>query len=326
MNPQFDDSAAATQDRLGELKRAIIAFARRASTEISPHDEKLLDGLAQRLPAGMPIYVAHTPRCSVEDVVRVAVKVQSLGFTASPHLVARRLASERTLRDALARLRAQGIEQVLLVAGDLDRPLGPFKSTLEVIATGALEASGLRRIGVAGHPEGHRAVGEAELFSALHRKQEFAARSGLAVHIVSQFGFEPASICAWDRRLTREGISLPVHVGVAGPTAPAKLLKFAIQCGIGTSMSLLMRNIDAVKRLSGFALGPEEMLVGLLGGCAGHAGSHLVQPHVYSFGGALATFDWLRSVMEGNFDLAPNGGSFTVHSSPRTPAIDLGAK
>ena len=316
MNPQSDDSeaVAATKEPLGELKRAIIAFARRASTEISPHDEQLLDELARRLPAGMPIYVAHTPRCSVEDVVRVAAKVQAHGFTASPHLVARRLASERVLRDALARLRAQGIEQALLVAGDLDQPLGPFKSTLEVIDTGLLEDSGLKRIGVAGHPEGHRAIGEAELLSALHRKQEFAARSGIAVHIVSQFGFEPASICAWDRMLTREGISLPVHVGVAGPTAPAKLLKFALQCGIGTSMSLLMRNRGAVASLTGFAAGPDEMLLGLVRGCAGHAGSHLVQPHVYSFGGALATFDWLRAVMEGSFDLAPNGGSFTVRS------------
>jgi methylenetetrahydrofolate reductase (NADPH) len=316
MNPDPDHAAAvaATKETLGELERALVAFVRRASTEISPHDESLLDELARRLPAGMPIYVAHTPRCAVEEVVRVAVKVQSLGFAASPHLVARRLSSERTLRDVLARLRAHGIEQVLLVAGDLDQPLGPFKSTLEVIATGALEDCGLRRIGVAGHPEGHRAVGEAELLSALRCKQEFAARSGIAVHIVSQFGFEPASICAWDRMLTREGISLPVHVGVAGPTAPAKLLKFAIQCGIGTSMSLLMRNRGALTRLGGFALGPDEMLLGLVRGCAGHAGSHLVQPHVYSFGGALATFDWLRSVMEGNFDLAPNGRKFTVHS------------
>lgn len=316
MHPELDHSeaVAATKDTLGELKRGIIAFVRRASTEISPHDEKLLDELTRRLPAAMPIYVAHTPRCSLEDVVRVAIKVQSLGFMASPHLVARRLSSERTLRDVLARLRAHGIEQALLVAGDLDQPLGPFKSTLEVIATGALEDSGLKRIGVAGHPEGHRAVGQAEILSALRCKQEFAARSGIAVHIVSQFGFEPESTCAWDRMLTREGISLPVHVGVAGPTSPAKLLKFALQCGIGTSMSLLMRNRGAVTSLTGFTVGPDEMLVGLIRGCAGQAGSHLVQPHVYSFGGALATFDWLRSICEGDFDLAPNGRNFTVRS------------
>jgi methylenetetrahydrofolate reductase (NADPH) len=302
------------EDALRELKRDLVAFARGASTEISTHDEKLLESLAERLPAGTCVYVAHTPKSTVEDVVRVAIKVQAAGFAASPHLVARRLPSEQTLRGALARLREQGVEQALLVAGDLDRPLGPFTSTLDVLATGALEEAGLKRIGVAGHPEGHPAVGPVELLAALRAKQQFAARSGIAVHIVTQFGFNPAGVCAWDRMLTQEGITLPVHVGIAGPTPVAKLLKFAMQCGIGTSMSSLVKNMGAVASLTGLATGPDEMMLGLVRGCARHPGSRLVQPHVYSFGGALATAAWLRSVSEGAFDLAPDGGRFTVHS------------
>ena len=295
------------------LKRAIVAFARRASTEISTHDEKLLPDLARRLPAGMPVYVAHTPKSSVEDVVRVAIKVQSLGFRASPHLVARRLPSERTLKTVLAQLREHGIEQALLVAGDLDPPLGPFRSTLEVIATGALQEAALKRIGVAGHPEGHPAVGAAELLAALRYKQEFAARSGIAVHVVTQFGFNPEGVCAWDRMLTQEGITLPVHVGMAGPTPMTKLLKFAVQCGIGTSVSSLMKNMGAVAGLTGFAAGPDQMLLGLVRGRS-YPSCRLMQPHVYSLGGALATADWLRAVMEGAFELAPDGARFTINA------------
>lgn len=310
--PGNSQAIADGQDSLGELKGAVVAFARNASTEISTRDEKLLATLAQRLPAGMSMYVAHTPRCSVEDVVRVAIEAQAAGFAATPHLVARRLPSEQALRDVLARLRAHGIEQALLVAGDLDRPLGPFKSTLEVIATGALEEAGLKRLGVAGHPEGHPLVAPEELRAALRAKQEFAARSGIAVHIVTQFGFNPEGVCAWDRMLTQEGIALPVHVGIAGPTPLARLLKFAMQCGVGSSMSSLVRNMSAVAGLSGFAAGPDEMLVGLVQGCVRHPASRLVQPHVYSFGGALATAKWLRAVMEGAFDMAPDGRKFTV--------------
>lgn len=306
------EAVATTEDPAGALERALVEFARGASTEISTHDEKLLEDLARRLPAGIPVYVAHTPKSSIEDVVRVAIKVQSLGFTATPHLVARRLASENTLRSALARLREQGIEQALLVAGDLDPPLGPFKSTLEVIATGALEEAGLKRIGVAGHPEGHPAVGPAELLAALRCKQEFSARSGIAVHVVTQFGFNPDAIFAWDRMLTQEGITLPVHIGMAGPTPLTKLLKFAVHCGIGTSVSSLMKNMGAVASLTGFATSPEQMLLGLVHGRASHAGSRVVRPHVYSFGGAVATADWLRAVTEGAFDLAPDGGKLTL--------------
>ena len=316
MNPKLeqDEAIAVGQDARTELKSAVVAFVRDASTEISTHDEKLLETLAQRLPAGTSVYVAHTPKSSLEDVIRVAIKVQAAGLNASPHLVARRLPSEQALRNALARMRGYGIEQALLVAGDVDRPAGPFRSTLEVMATGTLEEAGLKRIGVAGHPEGHPAVGAAELLSALRVKQEFAARSGIAVHIVTQFGFNPEGICAWDRMLTQEGITLPVHAGIAGPTPLAKLLKFAIQCGIGTSMSSLAKNMGAVASLTGLAAGPDEMLLGLVRGCARHAGSRLVRPHVYSFGGALPTAAWLRAVMDGAFDLSPDGRKFTVHS------------
>ncbi len=304
---------AGAGDGTDELKRTVIAFARRASTEISPQDEKLLPELASRLPARTPLYIAHTPKSSVEDVVRVAIRAQSVGFTASPHIVARRLPSEQVLRDVLARLREHCIEQALLVAGDLDRPLGPFASTLQVIATGALAESGLKRLGVAGHPEGHSAIGSAELLSALRAKQQFAARSGIAVHIVTQFGFDPEAVCAWERLIRQEGITLPVHVGLAGPTSPAKLLKFAIRCGIGASMKL-MTNMEAVAGLTGLSTGPDQMLLGLLRGCASDADSCIVQPHLYSFGGAFATADWLRSVMEGAFDIAADGRKFTVRS------------
>ena len=306
--------AASTDAPPSTLRSAVVEFARRASMEISTHDERLLGELVQRLPTGMRVYVAHPPKASLEDVVRVALHAQAAGFTVSPHLVARRLPSERALRDALARLREHGIEQVLLVAGDLDRPLGPFSSTLEVIASGALQEVGLKRVGFAGHPEGHPAVDHAQLISALRAKQQFAERSGIAVHIVTQFGFNPAGVCAWDRMLTQEGITLPVHVGIAGPAPLTKLLKFAVQCGVGTSIGSLMSNMGAVANLTGLAAGPDEMLLGLVRGCAGEAGSRLVQPHVYSFGGTLATAGWLRAVMGGDFDLAPDGRKFTVLS------------
>jgi methylenetetrahydrofolate reductase (NADPH) len=295
------------------LKRAVVVFARGASIEISPPDEYLLEDLARRLPAGMPIYVAQPPKSSVEDVLRVASKVQALGFTASPHIVARRVASEQALRSALSQLRAAGVEQALLVAGDLDPPLGPFASTLEVIATGALEEARLKRIGVAGHPEGHPAVNPAELLSALRSKQEFANRSRIAVHIVTQFGFNPEGISAWARTLRQEGISLPVHVGIAGPTPLSKLLGFAVRCGIGASLSSLVRNRGVVASLTGLATRPDEMLLGLVRGCASSVDARLVAPHVYSFGGALATAGWLRSLMDGAFDLATDGKTFALH-------------
>jgi methylenetetrahydrofolate reductase (NADPH) len=295
------------------MNTSVVEFVRGASTEISTHDENLLPTLTDKLPAGMGIYVAHTPKASLDDVVRVAVKAQTLGFRASPHIVARRLPSEEALRNALHRLTDAGVYQVLLVAGDLQRPVGPFTSTLEVIDTGLLETAGVRRAGVAGHPEGHNSIPQETLLAALRQKQAFAARSGLNVHIVTQFGFNPEAVCAWDRRLTEEGITLPVHVGIAGPTPLPKLIKFAMQCGVGASMHSFMKNMGAMANLARLATTPDEMLLALIRGRAAYTGSRLVQPHFYSFGGVMATATWLRAVADGSFTVHPDGRKFVVN-------------
>jgi methylenetetrahydrofolate reductase (NADPH) len=295
-----------------ELQRCIMDFVRGASTEISTHDESLLPQLAHELPAGTTVYVAHTPKATLEDVVRVSLKVQELGLRASPHIVARRLTDLSTLRAALRRLRAGGVGQVLLVAGDLAQPLGRFPSTLEVLESGCIEEAGIARAGVAGHPEGNPAISPATLWEALGRKQAYAARSALQLHIVTQFSFDPAVICAWDRSLAERGIHLPVHVGIAGPTPLPKLIRFAVQCGVGASLRSVMKNMSAMSKMARLATSPDEMLVGLVRGSSGNGASHLRHPHFFAFGGALATAQWLRRVLDGRFELSAHGGPFLM--------------
>jgi len=296
------------------LKRGVIDFMRRASTEVSTHDEELLSALANKLPRGATIYVAHTPKASLDDVVRVAVRIEALGFRASPHIVARRLESERALIGALRDLREGGVEQLLLVAGDRTTALGKFDSTLEVLETGAIDGAEFKRVGVCGHPEGHKAIGPTTLWKALRDKQALAKRIGLNLHIVSQFGFDPEAVCAWDRSLAEHGIFLPVHVGIAGPTPLPKLIKFAMQCGIATSLHALMRNLSATSNLVRLATSPDEMVIGVVRGRAMHRDTRLLQPHFYSFGGALATARWLRTVLDGNFEVHPEGGKFVLNA------------
>src|SRR4029077_14861611 len=101
------------------------------------------------------------------------------GFRARPHIVARRINYPETLRTALAELIVHGVEEVLLVAGDTEHAAGEFESTLDVFASGLLEKSGIKRIGVAGYPEGQRGLAQSLLWSALKAKQAFADRTGL---------------------------------------------------------------------------------------------------------------------------------------------------
>ena len=292
---------------LMDLRSRIVDFVRRASTEITAHDEKIVGDIARNLPAGTTVYVAHTPRDTLQDVIRMAIKVRAVGLRASPHLVARRIPSEKALIDALAQLRSAGVDQALLVAGDCESSFGPFKHTLDLIDSGILNEAGLARIGVAGHPEGIKGVAPERLIRALQLKQMFGESSGLRIHIATQFGFNPRAICEWASTLVRRGIRLPVHVGLAGPTSLTRLLRFAMACGVGASLSSASKNIKSVTNVARMAMTPEEMIPALVKLTDATAAGTIEQPHFFTFGGALATADWLRSVTAGRFDVHSDG-------------------
>jgi hypothetical protein len=77
-------------------------------------------------------------------------------------------------------------------------------------------------------------------------------------------------------------------------------------------MHSLMQNMSAMANLARHATTPDEMFVGLVKGRAAHSGGRLVQPHLYAFGGAMATARWLRAVVDGTFELQPEGGKFIM--------------
>jgi methylenetetrahydrofolate reductase (NADPH) len=295
-----------------DLKGRIVAFMRGASTEITPSEEARLPELAALLPAGAAVYIGHTPNASFSQVIHAALAVRRAGFLAIPHIAVRRVPDARTLRAALEELRAAGVDGILLIAGDAPQPIGEFSSTLDVIESRILEECGIVRIGIAGHPEGHNAVAEGTLWSALEAKQAFAERTGVSMHIVTQFGLDGGAFKAWERELSRRRIRLPVRVGIAGPAPIAKLLHFALQCGIGASMRAVARNLGTAARASEMATSPDQHLLALL---ATPVATQAVAPHFFAFGGALETARWMRKIAAGEFDIDANARQFTLRGS-----------
>jgi methylenetetrahydrofolate reductase (NADPH) len=294
-----------------DLKSQIVQFVRGASTEITPGDERHLPELSAYLPRGAAVYIAHTPRASLSDVVCTALAVQRAGFLATPHIVARRISNALTLRRALAHLRAGGVEQILLIAGDALQPTGEFTTALDVLECGALQEAGISRIGVAGHPEGHKAVGPLLLWEALQAKQAFAVRTGTQMHIVTQFGFNADALSDWGFQLPRHEIQLPVHVGIAGPAPLSRLIHFAMQCGIGASLRTVMRNLSAVGSTAELAISPDQHLL-RLARMAASPSVQIVAPHFFGFGGSLETARWISQIAAGRFQIDEKAGKFRI--------------
>jgi methylenetetrahydrofolate reductase (NADH) len=304
------------------LRARLIEFARGASTEITVHDEALLPQLRELLGAEAGVYVAHTPRTTVDEVVRVAARVQRLGLAACPHIGARRLRSRVQLESVLRTLRDAGVVRILLIGGDVAAPGGEFSSALDVLDTGLTMRYGIESIGIAGYPEGHKLIATAQLWDALEGKQAFAERSGTRVHVVTQFGFDPAAVAAWAQALVERGLHLPVHAGIAGPVPLPRLIKYAVHCGIGASLNALMKNLSPFATVAAAGLGriaatPDRMLLGLLRKRDEQELLNILKPHFFSLGGALETARWLRAVIGGDFELEADGAGFVTRDPAR---------
>jgi methylenetetrahydrofolate reductase (NADPH) len=256
--------------------------ARRFSIEATRPKPAEIDAVADGLGAGHRLYLSAVPTQSYEEHAATAAYARRAGFEPVVHVTARRLASAAELGDVLSRLRGEAdVRTVLVLAGDTEQR-GPYKDALALIHDGALQRAGITEIGISGYPEGHSVIPAEAIERALHDKIAAAREAGLRLHIVSQFSFDPQAIVAWLRRLRADGIAMPIHVGMAGPTGIPALLRYARRCGVNASMRGLMSG--AAASLLG-NVGPDRIIDAL------DAISDLgdTRAHYFSFGGLAET-------------------------------------
>ncbi|HXA22920.1 MAG TPA: methylenetetrahydrofolate reductase [Acetobacteraceae bacterium] len=281
-------SQAAQRSRAAELIGG-------CSIELSPRDEFAGEALRKLLDPGRTVFVNHAPSVTHHDIVAACVRLNRAGFVPVPHVAARRLASYTQASDFLHRAVTEaGVEAALIIGGD-DSPAGPFRASLDLLATGVVERHGIKSVAFAGYPEGHPAIDSHTLDAALQAKVALARQRGLDVSLVTQFGFEADPILRWTASLRAQGIACPVRVGVAGPARVATLAKFAIRCGIGASLRALARGHTAFARILVEA-GPDTLIGELVAG--EDASVPIVGLHVFTFGGVRRTVEWIRATRD----------------------------
>jgi methylenetetrahydrofolate reductase (NADPH) len=270
----------------------LTALLSRASVEVSSRGHQLPQ-LRDHFAAGTDVTITFLPGDNYRHNVETAGALRRAGFNPVPHIAAREMASREMLDDFLARARGEAdVTRVLLIAGDVALAKGPFKSSLDVGVSGAIEAHGIESVSVAGHPEGPPYLEAADAFMVLRTWREWGSETGIHVDVMTQFCFESAPILDWIDALGGSGIDLPVIVGLAGPATPATLTKFALRCGVGNSMRALRGQIGRFGRLL-TDTGPDEVVRGLRAApCA--ATALIAGFHLFPFGGLRKAGDWLR--------------------------------
>jgi len=293
----------------GALHDAIRALAARASIETSTKNVVEIDACRALRPAGSDVYASWIPGTPYHHLVSIARHLRAAGMNPVPHIAARRLPDRAAAQDFLARLAGEaGVTRALLIAGDSPAAAGVHDSSIALLETGLLEAHGIRSIGVAGYPEGHRALSEATIRAALEQKIRYAAAHGLELFIVSQFCFDGQAVLDWLTQLRARGVTLPVRVGVAGPATVRTLLAYGVRCGIGNSLRAIGSQAISLTRIVA-QHGPEKIVRRV---AEGEGGLGVAGLHFFPFGGFAQTARWIDNVAGGRFRLGDSDTGFSL--------------
>ena len=253
------------------------------SIEITPSSGQKIDDFRRILPLGTTVSVTAIPGVDL-DLMRSTVKqLSAQEMNPVPHIAARGVASEHALEALLESYREAMVTEVLVIAGGYKTPVGEFKSSIEVLETGLLQALGIQRVGVAGHPEGSPDIPAEELKRALKRKNVLAGESGLEIYIKTQFCFDAQAILRWEAQIREAGNQLPIRIGLAGPAQLKTLIHFALISGVGPSLQFLKKQALNVTKLMTIR-DPYDLIADLAPHLDPQSSSCFQSIHLYPFG------------------------------------------
>ena len=301
-----------------DLTARIATLASESSLEVTPRGAAKIESFRDLLQEeGVRIFITFLPGSDLGETTKTAVRLAREGFCPVPHIAARSLESEAQIEDALKAWRQEaGVEEVLLIGGAVEKPLGPFSESMHVLRLGLLEKHGIKKVGLAAHPEGSPDIAQEACVRAIAEKNQYIKSSGLGGYFVTQFCFEMQPVLRWlEEARSEEGGSnrMKVVVGLPGLATLKTLIMHARQCGIGNSMRLLLKRARDIRQMV-MTRAPDDLLVGLARAWLEDEGlgEGLGGIHLYPLGGIGKTAAWRKKVAEGDFYLGEDGEGFTL--------------
>jgi methylenetetrahydrofolate reductase (NADPH) len=274
---------------LGRRPAALIGLLRSARYEVIP-TKTIEESILAVVPRDVGVTVTASPAKGIEATVELAERLAGHGYHVVPHLSARLLRDKAHLADLVQRLRAVGIDDVFMPAGDADPPAGEYHAALPALADLTALGSPFPKVGITGYPESHPAIEDDVTVQAMWDKRSHAT------YIVSNLCFDAATIANWVKRVRRRGVVLPILLGLAGPVDRTKLLSMATKVGVGQSTRFLTQHASWFARLAAPGYAPER-LVARVAREVGAPEYGLAGLHVFTFNQVAETEHWRQQLL-----------------------------
>lgn len=301
-----------------EEKQALIEMMGKTTLEVTPGGAAKVEDFSQILRPDCTVYVTFLPGSDFADTLEAVSRLKRDGYKPVPHFAARSIVSAAVLEENLAALRDMNITEGLLIGGGVDKPLGEFSSSIEVLHTGLFEQYGFTKMGLAGHPEGSPDIPQADCALAIQQKNDYAKKTSMSLYLATQFVFEAEPVLRWEKAIREQGNQLDVHAGIPGLATVKTLIRHAQHCGVGPSIRFLTRSPMNMIRLTlkdsifgqyvnAPSSDPSQLLRDLIAGIHADPDCLIKQCHLYPLGGLVKSADWMYRVQDGNFHLSGVG-------------------
>ena len=222
------------------------AILERSRLEVVPM--KSLERAAAELLPQSRVSVTCSPAKSIETTLNETELMLAAGHDAVPHIAARMVRSKQHLDEIVGQLTVLELDEIFLVAGDANPP-GVFVDTIEFLESFLALDPSVSHIGITGYPDSHPQIDPSTLHEALHLKEQMILDSGRSAHVSTQMCFNSDRIRTWLRGERATGLTVPVHLGVAGVIDRSKLMTMGMRLGIGSSLRYLSKNRSAMSAL-----------------------------------------------------------------------------
>jgi methylenetetrahydrofolate reductase (NADPH) len=250
------------------------------------------DSVAAHVPAAVKITVTASPSRGLEATLQTAERLVARGYAAVPHLSARLVRDRAHLDEIMHRLRAAGVREVFVIAGDAKQPAGDFAGAAELLSAMGELRDRLDEVGISGYPESHHFISDETTIEAMFEKEP------MATYIVSQICFDADVIATWIKRVRDRGTFLPIWIGVPGAVDNRKLLRTSLRIGLGESVRFLRSQHGLLRRfLRPRPYTPTTLLLELIPSFADRS-ARVGGIHVYTFNELERTERWRLRLIE----------------------------
>lgn len=253
----------------------------------------ITDAVLEHVPVDVGITVTASPVKGLGPTIDVAGRLAAAGYRVVPHLSARLIVDDAHLADLVARLREAGVTEAFVPAGDADPPAGNFTAALDVLTRLTEMGRPFDEVGITGYPETHPMIADDVTVQAMWDKRSHGT------YIVSNLCFDPTVVARWVARVRGRGVTLPIHLGVAGPVERAKLVTMATKIGVGESTRFLGKHPSWFLRLAGPGGYSPERLVRRTVEALERQHTPAAGLHVFTFNQVAETEHWRQRMLAG---------------------------